>query len=306
MRKNSSIVVVTEPSRSRRFRRLSVAVALFAGLTVLADNASATVMYLLRNSVDYPTGPNFDDKSGTLTPATVDSHETVFSTNPGNPADNHFDGLSTITGGPFRIGLHSLLTIGQATTGVTGILTAVAANVSETGVTITGGSGTGYLLPTFRVTGSFNDGNPSVEESVTMCAGNGSCILNAPAFTTGGFRNVDFLYSPAADSTTSFQFGTSFSIDYSVAVFNSILSGSQAMPGGPVTADFTNGVQLVSMRVVNGDGNVIPSAVIHSELLNIAGAPEPGSILLCGTGLLLAGVRGLRWTPKRQVIAGQK
>ena len=298
MQKNVSIVL-TEPSRSRRFRRLSVALALFAGLTVFADSASATVIYFLRNSVDFPTGPNFDDKSGTLTSATVDSHETVFSTNPGNPADNHFDGLSTITGGPFRIGLQSLLTLGQATTGVTGILAAVAANVSEAGVTVTGGSGTGYLLPTFRVTGSFNDGNPSVEESVSMCTGNGSCILNAPASTTGGFQNVDFLYSPAADSTTSFQFGTPFSIDYSVAVFDTILGGSQAVPGGPVTANFTNGVQLISMKVVNGDGNVIPGAIVHSELLSLASAPEPGSILLCGTGLLLAGV--VAWRKRRLV-----
>jgi hypothetical protein len=276
---------------------LIVILALFAGLTLFANNGSATVIYSLRNTVDFPTGPNFDDKSGTLTSATVDSHETMFSTNPGNPTDNHFDGLSTITGGPFRIGLDSLLTIGQATTGVTGILGAVAANVSEAGVTVTGGTGTGYLLPTFRITGSFNDGNPSVEELITACAGNSSCILDTPASTTSGVHSVDVFYSPAADSTTSFQFGTPFNIDYSVAVFNSILSGSQAMPGGPVTADFTNGVQLVSMRVVNGDGNVIPGAVIHSDLLNLAEAPEPSSSLLCGTGLLLAGM--VAWRKRR-------
>jgi hypothetical protein len=290
MQKNPSILIVTEPLRSPRFRRLSAAMALLAGLTVFADNASATVTYLLRNTVDFPTGPNFDDKSGTLTSATVDSHETVFSTNPGNPADNHFDGLSTVTGGPFRIGLHSLLNLGQATTGVSGFLSGVAAPVSEAGVTVTGGSGTAYLLPTFRVRGSLNNGNPSVEESVDVCMGNGSCFPQTLTFTTSGFQSVDLFYSPAIDSTTSFQFGTPFSIDYGVSVLNTIFGGSQALPGGPVTADFTNGVQLVSLTVVDGNGNVIPGAVIHSELLRIAGVPEPGSIWLCGTVLLLAGV----------------
>ena len=298
MQKNPSIA--SELSRSPRFRGLSVAVALFAGLTVFADNGSATVIYLLRNTVDFPTGPNFDDKTGTLTPTTVDSHETMFSTNPGNPADNHFDGLSTINGGPFRIGLQSLLTIGQATTGVSGFLTGVAAPVSEANVTVTGGSGTAFLLPTFRVTGSLNSDNPSVEEGVDACMGNGSCFPHTIAFTIGGSQNVDVLYSPAIDSTTSFQFGTPFNISYGVSVINSIFGGSQAMPGGPVTADFTNGVQLISMEVVDANGNVIPGAVIHSELLSSAGAPEPGSILLCGTGLLLAGL--VTWRRKRRIV----
>ena len=107
--------------------------------------------------------------------------------------------------------------------------------------------------------------------------------------STGGFQNVDVFYTPGIDATTSFQFGATFSISYSALLFAQIIGGPQATPGGPVTGDFTNGLQLVSLRAVNADGHDIPGAVIHSELLDMA-APEPDSILLCGSVLLFAGL----------------
>ena len=194
-------------------------------------------------------GPTYFDKSGTLTAATADSNETIFSTDPGNSDDNRFDGIGTVLGSPFRLGLSGSLTIGQATSSTpTVFLASAATNADETGVTITGATGTGFFIPTFRIQGTFNDNNPSIQEAVTMCVGlNSSCLLYTPAVSsTGGLLTARHVLFSAIDSTTQFTFGTPFDFGISMALFFERPNGQPALPGPTVTGDFTNGLQLVS------------------------------------------------------------
>ncbi len=253
---------------------------------MLTGELSAGAIYTIGTKWFFPSGTQQDYISAPLTPGTVDSHTTDFSTNPGNPTDNHLIGTASLTGNPFEMSLQSSLTIGQATSGSGCCLSGVTAGIDESGVTVTGGSGTGYLLPTFQVQGTLNDGNSSIRESVDICAGNNTCLLATPAATMGGTQNVNFLFTPGMTTDTAFTFGTPFDFFFFYEIFND-LTGVQANPGGPVTADFTNGLRLISIQVVNVDGQPIPGAVIHSDFLNTVGAPEPGSLIFCGGGLLL-------------------
>jgi hypothetical protein len=266
------------------------------------SDAQAAMAYLFRNTHDFPTGPNFDDKSGTLTPTTTDSLFTSFSTNPGDPTNNQFDGVASIDAAPFRMGAKNTVTIGETTSATfngfpINTLSAVAVVMTESGVLVTGGSGTAYLLPTFRSRGTFDIANPTLVGTNTVCLGNNLC--NAAAFTGAigpGIHNIDALYTPQIDSTTAFQFGVPFTISYSYGAFIGF-NGGPAQPGGPAVADFTSGMELVSVAVVDSTGNPIPGAQIHSEFFDLATAPEPADLLLCASGcamLLLARLKAMQ------------
>jgi hypothetical protein len=259
---------------------------------VLAGNLSASVIYDLNNRWYFPTGPNADDKAGTLTTATTDSLPTSFSTNLGDPTDNHFEALSTVNGSPFRLGVKNTTTIGQDTSSTpSAILSIASARIEDLGVTITGASGTGYLLPTFRVQGSLDVENSSVYAELDICAGNNTCILQSPAFDTGGFQNVDLLYTPAISSSTAFQFDTPFAFFFLMNA-DVIRTGADATAGGPVIGDFTNGLELISMQVVDANGQAIPGAQIHSDFLDIASVPEPAPAgpVVAAISLVMAGL----------------
>lgn len=270
-------------------------------LAAAAGTLSADIMYTLNNRWYFPTGPNVDSIGGILTSATVDSRATVFSTDPGNSDNNQFNALATVSGSPFLLGAKNETTIGQATSSTPSpILSISSSGVTETGVTVTGGTGTGYLLPTFRIHGTLDVPNTSLQAGVAFCAGNASCILSGPPGDAGGFENVDLLFTPAIDASTSFQFGTPFSFFFFIdaAVER---AGDPAQPGATVTSDFTGGMQLLSMQVVDASGQIIRGAQIHSQVLDLASAPEPGSLTLCFAALLIAVVAGWRnWHTNRE------
>ena len=175
-------------------------------------------------------------------------------------------------------------------------LASAATNADETGVTITGATGTGFFIPTFRIQGTFNDNNPSIQEAVTMCVGlNSSCLLYTPAVSsTGGLLTVDTFFSPAIDSTTQFTFGTPFDFGISMALFFERPNGQPALPGPTVTGDFTNGLQLVSWKVVDASGPIIPGAQVNSQILLLAGAPEPSTFAMIVLALAIAGAMWMK------------
>jgi hypothetical protein len=199
---------------------------------------------------------------------------------------NLFNAISGINGLPFQVAVKDSLTINQTTTSsCCGILTLVSSGVTDSSVTITGGTGTAYLLPTFRVHGSFNDNNAGLELGISTCAGNASCILTSPAFTTTpGVQTVDTLFTPGITSSTQFQFGAPFNFFFFLETGVPYL-GTQANPGGVVTDDFQ--MEVVGVRVTDASGVTIPGANISSGFFDIA-APEPGSVVLCGLGMLVA------------------
>ena len=257
-------------------------VSLALGLSGLRAGA----IYNLRDGRYFPDGPGIPDnefKSGVFASSTSDSLQVSYSSN-----GNAFDGLATVGTGPFTLGTYNAVTIGSATTTFNnlGIYSIVESGIEDTAITITGGSGTGYLLPTFHVQGILNDSNPNADVGDLICAGNGVCILSSIFGTfTSGVHNVNGVYTPSIGSDTSFQFGTPF--DFFFFFGSGIQELGSTNPGGPVIADLT--LQLVGMQVVDGSGQVIRGAQIHSPFLDAVNAPEPGT---AGTGLAALAVLG--------------
>lgn len=202
---------------------------------MFAGNLSAGTVSTFFNNVRYfpaSGGTVSDTVTRTLTASTVDSHATSFSSNPGN---NTFDGLDTITGSPVLMGVRNSVTINQATdSSFSGWLSFAVMAINESGVTVTGASGTGFLLPTFHFRGTFDVGNPALYSFLDTCDGNSSCTVASPASDIGGSQpqNVDLFYTPAIDSTTSFQFGTPFSIHYGLTLLSASSVPQRRTPAG--------------------------------------------------------------------------
>ena len=243
---------------------------------------AGVVTYTLNNRRFFPAadGTVADTTSNPFTATTNDSKTT---THTDTLTGNQYSGFTSIATGPFEMTGITSITLAQATTSsVPGIMSLVSVGINETGVTVTGGSGTGFLLPTFHVHGFMDDNNASLQLGIATCAGSNGCILSGPASTaTPGFHPVDALFTPTIGSTTAFTFGNPFTFFFfmepSISYF-----GSQADPGGTSTSSFQ--MELVSVQVVDAEGRPIPGAQIHSTFLDIA-APEPGGVLLCGLGL---------------------
>ena len=262
---------------------------LAAGLC--AGGLHASVVYNLISNRDFPGPADVQQvQSGTLTSTTSDSLHVSFSSNPGDPNANTYDGTASISAGPFALVTHNAVTIGTPTTTFDNFLSVVAAGIDESGVTITGGSGSGFLLPTFHVFGVMTDSSPNASVSAAICAGNGACNL-AGLFGpfSAGVHNVDGFYTPMADSTTSFQFGTPF--EFFFAYSGAILT-SNGNPGGPVTSELT--LQFVGFQVVDAAGQPIRGAQIHSQFLDAASTPEPGTAGMFVAALSILGTIAAR------------
>ena len=275
-------------------RNVLTAALHIAAVTMVFATAmpAGVVTYTLNNRRFFPAadGTVADTTSNPFTATTNDSKTTTH-TDP--PTGNDYFGFTSIATGPFEMTGVTSVTINQPTTSsVAGIMSLVSVGINETGVTVTGGSGTGFLIPTFHVHGFMDDNNASLQLGIATCAGNASCILSSPAFTsTPGFHPVDVLFSPAIDANTSFTFGTPFGFFFFMEPSISYL-GPQANPGGISTSSFQ--MELVSVQVVDAGGRPIPGAQIHSTFLDIA-APEPGTWMLLGLGL--AGIAARKRLP---------
>jgi hypothetical protein len=261
------------------------AAAVVAAILVFDTVLPAAVVYTLNNRRFFPAadGTVSEANSNPFTASTVDSVTTHY-TDP--LTTNQFDAVSGVTGSPFQVAAKNSVTINQPTTSsCCGILSLVSSAMNDSSVLVTGGTGTAYLLPTFRIHGTFDDNNSSLELSASTCAGNASCVLSSAAFTvTPGLQTVDTLFTPGITSSTQFDFGTPFNFFFFLEAGIQYL-GPQANPGGTSTADLR--MELVGIRVTDAGGVTIPGANISSAFLEIA-APEPGSAVLSGLTLLSA------------------
>jgi hypothetical protein len=268
---------------------------LSALLTLTALPAAADVIYSLRDARFFgETTQRETTASGTFTSATAVSLPiNNFST--GGPNPTTFNALATSQAQPFRLGVYNKvsaqantpLTFNSAPFDPTSIVSLVQSNIQENSVVVTGGSGTGYLLPTFRVKGSFADNHSVANGSLSMCVGIAACNPQNVAHSSGPAL-VDTTYTPPIGMNTEFTFDTAFTFFFFVSAGINSTTGNLAP--GSVEVDFTNGLELLSIAVVDANGDPIQGAVIQSDFLDLiappsTAVPEPSTLALFGLGL---------------------
>jgi hypothetical protein len=254
-------------------------------LALPAPAIGGPITYTLRNAHFFggTPGPTREIlESGAFTPASSESNLYTFSTGGASPVV--FTGTAANRGTPFALTVSNLVESGSATSlqfnlspfGATNFVSLVQSRVQENGLIATGGSGVGYLLPTFRVDGAFDDAHPSASGTLAICAGLQSCPVTGLGVSGGGVQAVDQLYTPGIGASSQFTFDQPFSLFFFLSAGVSSGATGSLAAGGPVGGDFR--LRLVGYRIVDATGVDIDGASLSSDLLNPV--PEPGTALL--------------------------
>ena len=201
-------------------------------IALLAANASASSVYFLRNSVDYPTGShllrqkrNFDRRDRGFERDHLLHRSRKFR----RQSFRRYRYGAGISLPPRPSGS---LTIGQATSSTpTVFLASAATNADETGVTITGATGTGFFIPTFRI-------QNRARSTTTTPASRSGYHVRGPQQQLLTVHPRGIVYRRAAhrsrrsaiDSTTQFTFGTPFDFGISMALFFSARTVNRPCP----------------------------------------------------------------------------
>lgn len=270
-------------------------------LLVFAAPASADVSYFHRDARFFgDTTGRETTGGGTFGVPSSEQLAVNFSTGGGTPT--LFDALATTQGSPFRLGAsnhvsaaaNTALTFNIGPMDPTNFVSLVQSGITDNNVTVTGGTGTAYLLPTFRVTGSFDDNHVDAFASIGMCAGVNSCTPTNVA-TSLTSTVVDALFTPDIGIATDFTFDTPVTLFFfiSAGIFSFDIG---TLGPGELSADFTGGLQLVGLSVVDANGDPIPDAVIHSDFLDLLAVPAPAplALMLAGLSALILRQRGAR------------
>lgn len=271
-------------------RRITASLLGLPALIAFAAPAAAEVTYFHRDARFFgDTAGRETNGGGTFTVPGSAELPVGFSTGGGTPTT--FDALATTQGAPFRLGASNhvsavadtALSFNIAPNDPTNFVSLVQSGITDTSVTISGGTGTAYLQPTFRVTGSFDDNHSSAFASISMCAGVNSCNPQNVA-TSITSTVVDELFTPDINTSTDFIFDTPFTLFFfmSAGIFSSSIGN---LAPGELSADFAGGLQLVGFSVVDANGDPIPDAVIHSDFLDLLAVPEPMPLALMALGL---------------------
>lgn len=271
-------------------RKLTASLLGLPALLAFAAPAVADVSYFHRDARFFgDTAGRETNGGGTFGVPLSEQLAVNFSTGGGTPT--LFDALATTQGAPFRLGAsnhidaaaNTALTFNIAPNDPTNFVSLVQSGITDTNVTISGGIGTAYLLPTFRITGSFDDNHSSAFASISMCAGVNSCNPQNVA-TSITSTVVDELFTPAINTATDFTFDTPFTLFFfmSAGIFSSSVGN---LAPGELSANFLGGLELVGLSVVDANGDPIPDAVIHSDFLDLLAVPEPMPVALLAFGL---------------------
>jgi len=281
-----------------------LALALIAAASAPAAGLCGPVTYSLRDARFFGGDPATDatretTSSGAFTSVSAESLAATYSTGGATPTT--FNGVASNQGTPFALSVSNHVSAGtpvslnfnSAPYDPTNFVSLVQSRVQENGLLVTGGSGTGYLIPTFSVEGTFDDTHASAAGNLSACAGISSCSATGLGFSTGGAQSVDLLFSPAIAANTSFTFGTPFDFFFFVSAGVSAFPAGTLQAGGIVNGDFT--MRIAGYKIVDGNGNVIPGATLDSSLFQTV--PEPSSLLLLALAL------GTGWALRRRGLA---
>lgn len=227
--------------------------------------------------------------TGPFTPASNVSHPYTFSTGGGTSVV--FNGVATNQGSPLELTVSNLVEAGQSAALAANnspfdpisIVSIVSSGLQENGLVVTGSSGTGYLLPTFRVDGAFEDAHANAFANLGICAGISSCTLSGLGASTGGAQAVDQLFTPLVSAGTAFTFGVPFNFFFFVTTGVQSF-GNTLAAGGDVGGDFR--LRLLGYKIVDVNGNEIADVSVTSDLLNPV--PEPATLLVVAGGLAAA------------------
>jgi hypothetical protein len=253
-----------------------------------APGICGPVSYYLRDAHLFggTPGPTREiQESGAFTPATAASLPYTFST--GGATPNIFTALSGNNGTPFSLTVSNEVDAQEVSALASNlspftpvpIVSLVQSRIVESGLLVTGSTGTGYLLPTFRVIGAHHDAHATAFSQLSGCAGISACTLTGLGNSSGGIQTVDTLFTPTIGSTTAFTFGTPF--DFFFFVSAGVGSISNALNPGKVGGEFA--MTLVGYKVVDANGGEIDGVTIDSEIFRQV--PEPTSLVLLTLGL---------------------
>ena len=267
-------------------RRSLVVLCLLAALP--APAVCGPVTYTLRDAHFFGGTPGPTREilaSGAFTPATTASLPYTFTT--GGSTPNVFTALSGNAGTPFSLTVSNVIDAQEASALTSNIspftplpiVSLVQSRITESGLLITGSTGTGYLIPTFRITGAYDDGHASAFGQLSGCAGISACALTGLGSSSGGIQAVDTLFTPAIGSNTAFTFGTPF--DFFFFVSAGVGSFSNTLDPGRVGGAFV--MTLEGYKVVDANGDEIDGVTVDSAIFRQV--PEPASLLLLTLGL---------------------
>ena len=263
----------------------------FALLAIPVRSECGPITYTLREGRFFGGAPDPSrdlTSSGAFTPVTNVALPATYAT--GGPSPVTFTGNSTAQGAPLELRAANAVVAQSSTAlqfnvapfGDTSFVTLVQSGLQENGVVVTGSSGTGYLLPHFRVDGTFTDAHASAFGQLGICAGISGCLATGLGNSSAGVQTLDVTFTPDIGAQTAFTFGTPFQFFFFLS--SGISSGtSGTLAPGSVSADFR--LRLLGFSVVDANGNDISGAVVHSDL---APVPEPavGALLLLGLAAL--------------------
>jgi hypothetical protein len=274
--------------------RASVLVLL--ALALPAPAMAGPIVYSLRNAHFFGGVPGPTREivaTGAFTSSSDETAPYTFST--GGPAPVVFTGTARAKGTPFTLAVSNHVEAESSTPlafnlspfGPTTFVSLVQSRVQEQGLVATGGTGVGYLLPTFHIEGAFDDAHAMAGSNLSICVGIPSCPATGLGTSTGGTQAVDLLYTPMIGPSTQFTFDQPFNLFFFISAgVNSFTNGSLAA-GGPVGGDFT--LRLAGYRIVDAQGVDVDGASLESDLFNPV--PEPATLLLTAAGVVVAVVR---------------
>lgn len=265
------------------------------GLALPAAGFCDPILYNLRTAYFFTgsPGPSREiTESGTFSSSSAESLDTSVHSAGGTPTT--FTGVASVAGSPLELVATAHVSAGESVAldlntspfGATPSVAVVTAQLSAIDVLVTGGAGTGYLLPIFAIDGFFDDNHDSAYAQAFICAGNALCTVYGVGNSTGGLQDIQTTFRPDVSSNVAFTFDTPFTSFF----FGGIIVNSNTVGTLVADGDISGSLsfRLLGYDVVDEFGNPIEGAVVQSALFPEV-VPEPAMTLLLAVALGVSG-----------------